>query len=232
VAAEAATAVFTNEAQFVAAAENLPLTLNQFNDPDYFGRLVHPILYATNGVSYNLASQPALRLVGFNGAVSTHDSTDGILVTFTSTNIIGLGGYFFAADTNAETISGSVTLRLSDGTVTNVSSFTGSPASFMGFLSDATVFTTLSITNTTGLGYPALAHLYVVSALPTLTINLSDTNAAISWDAANGFLMQTSPDMKAGTWEALNLVPQLYNNRFNLTVPISSPSQFFRLLKM
>jgi hypothetical protein len=228
---EAATKVYTNESDFITAAGSLPIVLNEFTNSAYFGWLAHPIQTYTNGISYWIASQPPVRLVGFDGALSTHDTNDGILVMFTSTNIMGVGGYFYAADSSAVPISGSVTVSLNDGTVTDISSLSGSPASFVGFLSDGPALTTLTVTNTSGVGYPALSHFSLVSAIPTPSITPARSNVLISWDAAAGFVLQTSPIMEGASWSNVNLAPQLTNNRCQLFVPLSQRAAFFRVVK-
>jgi len=86
----AATAVFTNETDFLTAIGNLPISLNEFTNFDYLGWLAHPIQANANGIDYQITSQPPLYLVAFDGAVSTFSTNDNIVVTFTSGNVTGL----------------------------------------------------------------------------------------------------------------------------------------------
>jgi hypothetical protein len=228
----ATTTVYTNEADFVAAFGILPMSLNEFSNADYVGWLAHPLRSNTNGISYYIVSQPPLYLVGYSGAVSTYHATDGILVSFTSGNVTGIGGYLYVADTNRSPVSGTLTVALDDGTTTNVTSTAGAPP-FIGFLSDGPIYNFFSITNNSGTGYPALSHLYVVDGIPTPSIALTPTNTlSISWYAApTGFVLQASTDAQGTGWTNLNLTPQLTNNHFQVAVPLSGAAGFFRLIK-
>jgi hypothetical protein len=230
---QAATTVYTNEADFVAAIGTLPAVLNEFTNSAYFGWLAHPIQVYTNAISYWIASQPPVRLVGFDGALSTHDTNDEILVTFTSSNVAGVGGYFYAADNNAAPVSGSVLVRLSDGTEATVASSTGAPPSFVGFLSDGPILTNLVVTDVSATAYPALSHLYVVEGIPSPSITLlAPPNLMISWySATTGFVLQTCPDLNGNSWTNVNWTPQLTNNQFQVVLPRSDRMGFFRLVK-
>jgi hypothetical protein len=230
---EAATTIYTNEADFIAAIGSLPTVLNEFTNSAYYGWLAHPIQVYTNGISYWIASQPPVRLVGFDGTLSTHDTNDGILVTFTSSNVTGLGGYFFAADSNAAPVSNSVLVRLSDGTETTVASSAGSPPSFAGFLSDGPILTNLIVTNVSSTAYPALSHLYVIDGIPSPTITLkAPSDILISWyAAATGFVLQASRDLAPNSWTNVNSTPQSNNNQLQVALPRSDKMGFFRLVK-
>ena len=231
--AQGATTVYTNETDFIAAIGSLPTVLNEFTNSTYFGWLAHPIQVYTNAIGYWIASQPPVRLVGFDGALSTHDTNDGILVTFTSSNVTGVGGYFYAADNNAAPVSGSVLVRLSDGTEATVASSAGAPPSFVGFLSDGPILTNLVITNVSATAYPALGHLYVVDGIPSPSITmLAPPNLLISWYAApTGFVLQTSADLRGTSWTNVSSTPQLNNNQFQVVLPRSDRMGFFRLVK-
>src|SRR5215471_16721091 len=120
--ARAVTTIYTNETAFAAAAGNLPSFVNEFTNI-YLGWWAHPLPASSNGISYRIESIPALFLYTFNGVVSTWDTTESINVTFTSGNVTGAGGYFYAANgTNGAPVTGSVTVSLDDGTVTNLTS--------------------------------------------------------------------------------------------------------------
>jgi len=231
--AEAATTVYTNEADFIAAVGSLPTVLNEFTNSTYFGWLAHPIQVYTNGIGYWIASQPPVRLVGFDGELSTHDTNDGILVAFTSSNVTGVGGYFYAADTNAVPVTDTVLVRLSDGTETTVASSSGAPPSFAGFLSDGPIFTNLVATNVSATAYPALSHLYVVDGIPNPTITLmAPPNLMVSWYAApTGFVLQASRDLAPNSCTNVNSTPQSNNNQLQVVLPCSDKMGFFRLVK-
>jgi hypothetical protein len=229
----AATTIYTNGADFVTAIGILPMSLNEFTNQDEVGWLAHPIHSSLNGISYSITTQPALRLVGFEGAFSARDTSDEIVATFTSGNVTGVGGYFYPADTNAAPISGSVTVSVSDGTVTNLTILAGAPLPFLGFLSDGPLFTSVTVTNTSGIGYPALAHFYVIDGIPSPTITLTGANGLlISWYAApTGFVLQASSNPYALTWTNVEVKPQEINTQFQVSLPLSGPAGFFRLKK-
>jgi hypothetical protein len=232
--ASAATVIYTNEADFVAAVGLQPIILNEFTNSDDLGWLAHPIQANSNGISYYITSQPnLLQLVGFDGALSTTDTNYGIAVTFTSGNVTGVGGHFFAADSNGAPLSGVVTVSLSDGTVTNLVSPSGGPVPFVGFLTDGLPFSSLNISYVSGGGTPALAHFYVADGVPALSIALAArTNVLVSWYAApTGFVLQAASRLQTTNWTTFSAKPQLVQTQFQMLVPISGPTEFFRLKK-
>jgi hypothetical protein len=231
--AMAATTVYTNESDFIAASTGLPTFVNEFTNLTFLGWLVHPIEQSSNGISYRITSVPALQVVAFDGAVSTGATNAALVVTFTSGNVTGVGGHFFAGDTNAALISGSVTVGLDDGTVATVDSVSGVPPAFVGFLSDGPVFNTLTITNSSGTGYPAMSHFIVVGGVPALSPALTSGNSlTLSWPTApTGFVLQASTSLQGATWTNVDQTPQLTNNHFQESVPTSGSSGFFRLIR-
>lgn len=232
--AAAATAIFTNGTDFLTAVGNLPIFLNEFTNFGYLGWLAHPINANDNGIGYRITSQPPVELVAFDGAVSTYSTNDNIVVTFTTGNVTGAGGYFYTADQDATAISGTVTISLSDGTVTNVTSSSGQPAPFLGFLSDGPLLSSLTITNSSGDGFPALTHFYVVDPVPSPSIALAGTGRLLlSWPAgATGLLLEASPTGQGGTWTNVTFIPQTVANQVQTFVPVSSKTAFFRLKKL
>ena len=231
--AGAATAVYTNEAAFLEAVGNLPIFLNELTNFGYQGWLAHPIKATSNGISYQIASEPPVHLVAFAGAVSTRSTNDGMIVSFTSENVTGTGGYFYAADADAAPVSGTVTMSLSDGTVTNVTSSAGQPPPFIGFLSDGPLLQFLTITNASGDAYPALAHFYAIDPVPSPSIASTGAGGLlISWSAAStGLVLEASEGVSGTVWTNVDLKPQTVSNQFQVALPISGRAGFFRLKK-
>jgi hypothetical protein len=232
---QAVTTIYTNETDFVAAAGVLPQFLNEFTNLTYLGWLAHPIQAASNGISYRIESAPPLYLYTYTGVVSTLDTTEAILVTFTSGNVTGAGGYFYAANgTNGAPTTGTVTVALDDGTVTNVASADNSTPLFIGFISDGPIYNSLTITNSSGGSYhPALSHFYVVAGIPSPAVTLTSSNYLnVSWySAPTDLVLQSSATLQGAHWTNVPQAPQLTNNYFHLQVPISGPAGFFRLMK-
>jgi hypothetical protein len=228
----AGTAVYTNELDFLAAMGTLPVFLNDFTNFDYLGQLVHSIHASQGGISYSIFSQPPLHAVAFDGAVSTINTNDRIVVTFTSTNVTAVGGLFFASDTNATPVSGSVTLSLSDGTQIQVGSSQGAPAPFAGFVSDGPLIEFLTLTNGTSDAYPALSHLYVAGP-PALSIALKGSaGLLISWSAKpTGYVLQAVSDLPGSNWTDVSVQPQTVSNQLQVIVPGTGTAGFYRVRK-
>jgi hypothetical protein len=66
-----------------------------------------------------------------------------------------------------------------------------------------------------------------------LTASASGGNAVLSWPVATaGFAVESSPSLNPGTpWTTLTNAPTLVGNRWQLTVPNSQTSQFYRLIR-
>ncbi len=231
--ASAAVTVYTNEAAFLSAAGLMPIYLNEFTNFEYQAWLAHDIHASSKGISYYIATTPPVHVVASPGAVSTVATNDQLVAAFTSGNVTGVGGYFYAADTNAAPLSGEVTVRLSDGTSTNVSSTIGATPLFTGFISDGPIFTSFTLTNSSGLGLPALSHFYVVDGIPAPAIMVTVTNTlVISWySAPTGFVLQASSQPTGAAWTNLNLTPRLMGSEFQAVLPLDGGARFFRLAK-
>jgi len=226
------TTVYTNETDFVTAVGALPTLLNEFTNFDSLGWLAHPVQVNSNGISYYITSQPnLLQLVAFDGALSTTDTNYGIAVSFTSGNVTGAGGYFYAADSNGAPVSGVVTVGLSDGTVTNVVSPPTGPAPFVGFLTGGPLLTSLSVSYVSGVGTPALAHFYAIEGIPPISISLvAQTNLLVSWYAEpTNYILQSASRLPATNWATISATPSLVRTQFQVLLPISGPAEFFRL---
>jgi len=232
--ASAATIFYTNETDFVAAVGALPTLLNEFTNFDYLGWLAHPVQTNGNGISYYITSEPnLLQLVAFDGALSTTETNYGVAVTFTSGNVTGAGGYFYAADSNAAPFLVSMTVALSDGTVINVVTPAGGPVPFVGFLADGPPFSSLNISYISGDGTPALAHFYVIDGIPAPSISVAgQTNLLVSWYALpSNFVLQAASSLPATNWTTVDLKPVQVQTQFQVLVPMSNAAGFFRLKK-
>lgn len=229
----AATAIYTNETDFIAAAAQQPASLNEFADIGYLGQLAHPVQSNTNGISYYVTSQPNLHVVAFNGGLSTVETNDQLVATFTSANVAGVGGKFFAADANGTVLPGTVTVTVSDGTVAAATSSAGTPAPFLGFLTTGPLLTSLTLSNSSATGLPAMAHFYAVAGVPVPSIARGQNGSLlISWfGAPTGYVLQAAAQFPGGTWTNVPLTPQVVSNQVQVLLPSSGAAGFFRLLK-
>ena len=67
---------------------------------------------------------------------------------------------------------------------------------------------------------------------PALSVSISGGNLVVSWPlSAAGFTLQSRSSLTSGTWAAVTASPQTVNNTFQVTVPLSGTSQFFRLMQ-
>jgi hypothetical protein len=110
--------------------------------------------YATNGLWSNL------------GALSTNNSGDPLVITFTGLAVTALGGNFTATDISGNVIPGTVLIDLSDGTHTELINPTAS--TFTGYTS-AVPITSVTIDSLDDDGinrWPQLDHFYVGSMIP------------------------------------------------------------------
>ena len=134
--AHAAT-IYTDQTSFLADVE-AGHYLETFNSLAQDTLLSSPINFSGNGFAYTTSLGP------FNGGffnegpagdtwLSTNNSGDSILFTFTSGNVTAVGGNFFATDITGTPSGSSVVLTLNDGTTHTL--LTSSATSFVGFTS-------------------------------------------------------------------------------------------------
>ncbi|MGC9942537.1 MAG: LamG-like jellyroll fold domain-containing protein [Verrucomicrobiota bacterium] len=72
--------------------------------------------------------------------------------------------------------------------------------------------------------------LTVVTAGPTLGAVMSGGNLIISWpQSATGYTLQSRSSLTSGTWTNVSGTPSVVGNNYQLSVPISGASQFYRL---
>lgn len=156
---------FTDSGSFMAALEAGAYT-NTFDDS---GSGPFASLSYSNGTfSYDITAMGAGGSGLFNdpGLVSTDSALDGILITFTSGNVTGVGANFYASDINFLPLSADMTLSLSDGTIEAFSA--SSAADFRGFTSNVAITSIFidaddSFTN----AWSTLDNLTVGRAIPT-----------------------------------------------------------------
>ena len=223
--------IYTNETDFVTAAAGSPTFLNDFTNDWYdFGQWIHPLWAGNGSAGYWLTTIPALNLVTFDGAVSTYDTNDEILIHFASSNVVAVGGWLYSADADAVPATGTVTLLLNDGTTTNVDSEVGGQPAFIGFFSTGPIITSLVVSNAAGGGYPALAHFYAV-ADPTPAIALTSARTAVvSWAATPArYVLQVSSSPNGQNWVNAGATIQQAGGRIQALVPTSNTMGFFRL---
>jgi hypothetical protein len=116
-----------------------------------------PFSYTANDLtSFGLFSIPG---VGTAEYLTTYGNGADLGFTFLSGNVTAVGGNFFSTDTDGELTGDSITLLLSDGTTTTITS--SSLSSFVGFLSPGVFITSLDISPGTASDYATVANFYV-----------------------------------------------------------------------
>ena len=226
-----AATVYTNETDFVNALGSSQRLLNDFANLTERVSYAHLLRYSSNGLAYNFTSDPSLYIGSLPGAVSTTDTNVIIITRFTSTNVNAVGGWFFLTDTSGAAMDGSVTVTLNGSTTATVPSSTSGPL-FWGCVSD-TLLTNLTIQSDSGGGYPTLEHFYASEVQPVITLSVVSRSAlVVSWPAPTaGYVLQTSTNRSSGGWTGIGIPPVMSNGQMQVTVPMSGPATFYRLVK-
>jgi regulation of enolase protein 1 (concanavalin A-like superfamily) len=72
---------------------------------------------------------------------------------------------------------------------------------------------------------------FMLDALsPTLQADHVGNNIVLSWPAAPGWTLQSTPAVAPTNWQPVGGTPVLSGSRYTLTVPATSPAAFFRLV--
>jgi hypothetical protein len=150
--ASAISIVYPTEASFLAVIDS-GYFLNEFDNT--IGDQGDSQSFSENGFGY-IMTAPIYGLWGINGAMSTVDSGDALIISFASGNVTAVGGTFSLTDKGGDPLSRSVTVSLSDGTS---ESFAAS--SFRGFTSDGPSIKSLSFSSDDAIAFPTLDHFYV-----------------------------------------------------------------------
>jgi hypothetical protein len=68
-------------------------------------------------------------------------------------------------------------------------------------------------------------------ASPTLSASLSSAQLTLSWPLASaGFVLMTRTNLTSGGWvQIASPPPQIVGNQWQITLPVSGNTQFFRL---
>src|SRR5881275_1289636 len=128
-----ATAIYTNQAAFLAATQPGSY-LETFNSLPQFTQLASPLSFSSNGFSYNATAPTAgFFNLGPTGDtwLSTFHEFDPIIFNFTSNNVTSVGGFFFLTDLTGNVAGGTVTVTLNNGSMFFINN--ASSTSFIGF---------------------------------------------------------------------------------------------------
>jgi len=80
-------------------------------------------------------------------------------------------------------------------------------------------------------GYMARFDSFMLDALgPTLEADHVGGNIVLSWAAAPGWTLQSTPTIAPTNWQPVGGTPVLSGSRYTLTLPATSPAAFFRLV--
>jgi hypothetical protein len=129
-----ATAIYTNQASFLAATQP-GYYLETFNSLPQFTSLTPPLNFSKNGFSYNVttASGNPFFNIGPSGDtwLSTFHEFDPIVFNVTSNNVTAIGGSFFLTNVNGDISGGTLTVTLNNGSMFSITN--ASSTSFIGF---------------------------------------------------------------------------------------------------
>jgi hypothetical protein len=134
-----ATAIYTNQAAFLAATQP-GYYLETFNSLPQFTQLASPLSFSSNGFSYNATAPTAgFFNIGPSGDtwLSTFHEFDPIIFNFTSNNVTSVGGFFFLTDLTGNVAGGTVTVTLNNGKMFSITD--ASSTSFIGFTTGAPI---------------------------------------------------------------------------------------------
>ena len=169
----AATTTFTSRSLFEAS---LP-TGNFFNDfsgvPDAFNAPVSSVSGSggTPAITYTIAA-PTAGLGVFpdispTKAIGNWNSSQNLVVDFTSGNVFSAGGSVWLTDINGNRQAGSVTMNFSDGSSAVVPSTTTGDYGYLGITADSAPLTQMTIVGTGGLTYLNLSNFSVAVPEPS-----------------------------------------------------------------
>ncbi len=157
--------VYTDSTSFLNAAD-AGISLNTFDElvngpsPD--------LSYTIGAFSYEISAGGGYGTGLYNdtGIVSTQNSNDYLLVTFTSNNVTAVGGNFWGTSEFFGVVLAQITITLSDGT--EVSFDSAGPSVFRGFSTDAFITSmTIDAKSATG-AWATMDNLYVGTAVVPL----------------------------------------------------------------
>ena len=149
--AEAAV-IYDNQATFISTLQ-----------PGYYletFQSTSPPNYSSNGFSYTLSSNGALY---HSGSRISADPGSFLTITFTSGNVMAVGGDFFS--TQVDFLPGPAVVSLSDGTQAFYSPDFSS-SSFLGFVSEGPFITSLTVEALNAFDYVNLDNVIVGTAVP------------------------------------------------------------------
>ena len=68
---------------------------------------------------------------------------------------------------------------------------------------------------------------------PVITLSVVSRSAlVVSWPAPTaGYVLQTSTNRSSGGWTGIGIPPVMSNGQMQVTVPMSGPATFYRLVK-
>jgi hypothetical protein len=162
--------VYTDQASYLAALA--PNTFKDtYNDLTVLSAIASPLNRSGNGFSYLASATNGLSAVGTatDAWLSPFAATDSLGYKPTSSNVRGVGGFFFGT-TGGGAFESGVTLNITavDGTQTLMQSFTATnTTSFFGVISDGPITSfTVGVTQPRGFAW-ATANDFIIGATPT-----------------------------------------------------------------
>lgn len=154
---------YTNQTTFLNNTSSTYLeNFNSLSNND----ITSPRSFSGNGFSYSISATNGFFFASGNTGsqyLSTADSTNNLIINFTSGNVTAVGGNFFLTNVNDNLVTGNVALALNDGTTLNLTSPASAPTPFGGFTTN-TAITSLTFTSGGLQKYSTIDNLYVGTA--------------------------------------------------------------------
>ena len=158
-------AVFTSEAGYLAAVNGLTTTTEDFNNLTYGGITGSGYSMTNGGVTYTFTAPPN-GIWSNAGAMSTTNSYNPLITTFSGDQVYGFGGWFTGTNMLGNFMTTTVTLA--SGAVLDYSFIPAAPNQFVGFtFTDPVVSFSLDADDGNGLSWSTLDHFVVSSGLST-----------------------------------------------------------------
>lgn len=166
----AATTIYTSRSSFESSLPAGSFFNNFSSVPDAFITAV-PSVSGTGGTptaGYTITAPPAglgvFPDVGFK-AVGNWGSTNNLVVTFDTGNVVSAGGEIWISDINGARLAGTVTVNFSNGSSVSVPSTTSGAFGFAGITTDSGPLTSMTIVGLGGVSYLNLSN-FSVAAVP------------------------------------------------------------------
>ncbi len=245
--APAKAAVLTYTAKSAFTDHLLPgYYFNDFTSLPVNFDIAYPSAGFTNGtpaVGYNITAPSGglFRTPAPDVGIGNWNSANALIVTFSTGNVRTIGADFFLLDFPGNRVAGTIRVTFSDGTTTDVPSYSSGAYGFFGISSD-TPISSLTITPAPAGQYINVGGFYASASAPvpattvitdltragaTLTINFSTSDGTLT---PSSFVLQGAATVNSIFNDLPGaVVSQLPTGIFRVTTTSAAGSQFYRI---